>query len=425
MKKSKLMNNTMKKFRQTLAIKRNPINLKNSLKNYKKIEISSDNNSIFNIKTSVRSRLISDLSSNYPIQTQQNQRNKKSIFSEEKEEHNTITNSHYLNKSAKNKNRFQFDKIYNLKLNKFFFKKKSNIKNEIVQCETDNKKNPYDFINIIKKGKKIDKLAKQLILKLNDDEYYDTNKTYKNLFGNNITFRNGFFNGLNLVMNDQDDDKMEIHSLYNKINKDNIKEKNNLTNSDINNNNIYNNNLNKTQRIYKSNNLSNLPLFLREKANIQGTEILSPFCKEARDEFLFNKIFNSDFNRKIPKKFELINNKLNIFYAENENQYDEKLKKINNKLRLKGKRVVHEVGPTKDQVRLDKIKTTLSFIKKIFDYSYPNMVLSKVRKTGKYHDKRALTEMNIPPYKRAELLARKRNDILGNYLKMSINVQKS
>ena len=53
------------------------------------------------------------------------------------------------------------------------------------------------------------------------------------------------------------------------------------------------------------------------------------------------------------------------------------------------------------------------------------MVLSKVRKNGKYHDKRALTEMNIPPYKRAELLARKRNDILGNYLKMSINVQKS
>ena len=53
------------------------------------------------------------------------------------------------------------------------------------------------------------------------------------------------------------------------------------------------------------------------------------------------------------------------------------------------------------------------------------MVLSKVRKIGKYHDKRALTEMKIPPYKRAELLARKRNDILGNYLKMSINVQKS
>ena len=198
------------------------------------------------------------------------------------------------------------------------------------------------------------------------------------------------------------------------------KKNNNLTNSEI-----YNNNFNKTQKLFRANNLSHLPLFLREKANIQGTEILSPFCKEARDEFLFNKIFNSAFNRKLPKRFELIDNKLNIFYAENENQYDEKLKKINNKLRLKGKRVVHEVGPTKDQVRLDKIKTTLSFIKKIFDYSYPNMVLSKVRKKGKYHDKRALTEMNIPPYKRAELLARKRNDILGKYLQMSINVKKS
>jgi hypothetical protein len=53
------------------------------------------------------------------------------------------------------------------------------------------------------------------------------------------------------------------------------------------------------------------------------------------------------------------------------------------------------------------------------------MILSKVRKSGKYSDKRTLTQNNIPPYKRAELLARKRNDILGNYLKMSINVQKS
>ena len=424
MKKTSLINNPLKKFRQTLTIKRNPINLKNSLENYNKFEISTDNNSNFNIKASAQSKLISDSYSNHVIQTQQNQNNKKSFFSDEnrkfQEEQNQMSKTQYLNKSAKNKKIFQIDKIYNLKQNKFFFKN-DNIKNEKVQCETDNNKKYYDFRNIMKKDKKIDRMAKQLILKLNEDEYYDRNKTFKNLFGNNITLRNGFFNGVNLVVNNQDDDKMEIQSLYNKINKDNIMQNNNnLTNSEIN-----NNNFNKTQKLFRANNLSHLPLFLREKANIQGTEILSPFCKEARDEFLFNKIFNSAFNRKLPKRFELIDNKLNIFYAENENQYDEKLKKINNKLRLKGKRVVHEVGPTKDQVRLDKIKTTLSFIKKIFDYSYPNMVLSKVRKKGKYHDKRALTEMNIPPYKRAELLARKRNDILGKYLQMSINVKKS
>ena len=51
------------------------------------------------------------------------------------------------------------------------------------------------------------------------------------------------------------------------------------------------------------------------------------------------------------------------------------------------------------------------------------MILSKVRKSGKYSDKRTLTQNNIPPYKRAELLEKKRNDILEKYLKMSINVK--
>ena len=217
MKKSSLINNPLKKFRQTLTIKRNPINLKNSLENYNKFEISSDNNSNFNIKTSAQSKLISDSYSNHVIQTQQNQNNKKSFFSDEnrkfQEEQNQMSKTHYLNKSAKNKKIFQIDKIYNLKQNKFFFKN-NNIKNEIVQCETDNNKKYYDFRNIIQKDKKIDRMAKQLILKLNEDEYYDRNKTFKNLFGNNITLRNGFFNGVNLVVNNQDDDKMEIQSIY-------------------------------------------------------------------------------------------------------------------------------------------------------------------------------------------------------------------
>ena len=42
MKKTSLINNPLKKFRQTLTIKRNPINLKNSLENYNKFEISAD-----------------------------------------------------------------------------------------------------------------------------------------------------------------------------------------------------------------------------------------------------------------------------------------------------------------------------------------------------------------------------------------------
>ena len=273
--------------------------------------------------------------------------------------------------------------------------------------------------DLLRKDKIIDKMAKKLVLKLNEDEYYDREKTFRSFHGNNITLKNGFFNGVNLVLNEKDNKKGEEQSKNNNNNtiiKNNnypIRSKNIITNPNISN-----------KKIFQLNKMSNLPLYLRDKANIQGTEILSPFCKEARDEFLFNKIFNSEFNRKLPKKFELINNKLNIFYAENEYQYDKKLKKFNDKLRLKGKKIIHNVGPTKDQMKLDKIKTTLGFIKKIFDYSYPNMILARVRKQGK-NNKRSLTENNIPPYKKAELLAKRKNDFLEKYLRMSIDVQKS
>ena len=403
-RKTRLTNESSKKFRKILSIKKHPINLKSSFENSNKYDYSSENNSNLNIKTAAQSKMASESSSLRPTQTQPNNKIKKSFFYEEK---NKIQSLH----SKK-------EKYFSQKNNK------SNIKHEITQYEPQiifSYINEYN--NIIKNNKQIDRMAKKLVLKLNEEEYYDKDKTFKNYWGNKIILKNGFFNGVNLVMNNIDDEKNQTQF----INKTQIN-KMNFTSSKKNSillNNLSNNNPNKTQRNFNSNTHSNLPLFLRDKAHIQGTEILSPFCKEARDEFLFNKIFNSGLRRKIPKRFDLIDNKLNIFYAENEYQYNSILKKYNHKCKLQGKKIEHEVGPTKDQIKLNKIKSTLGFIKKIFDYSYPNMVLSKVRKSEKLYDKRANTEKNIPPFKRAELLAKKRNDIIEKYLKMSIDVQKS
>ena len=410
------------KFRQTLTIKIKPMNLRNSLDNNNKHEYSLESNSNMNIKTTAQSKLGSESSSIQPIQTLPNYKIKKLFFLEEKEKNknniNKMNKSHYINQSATNGNKFGLNGIFNLKKSNFLFKKNS-IRNEITQCEPDNVMHISGLDDLLRKDKIIDKMAKKLVLKLNEDEYYDREKTFRSFHGNNITLKNGFFNGVNLVLNEKDNKKGEEQSKNNNNNtiiKNNnypIRSKNIITNPNISN-----------KKIFQLNKMSNLPLYLRDKANIQGTEILSPFCKEARDEFLFNKIFNSEFNRKLPKKFELINNKLNIFYAENEYQYDKKLKKFNDKLRLQGKKIIHNVGPTKDQMKLDKIKTTLGFIKKIFDYSYPNMILARVRKQGK-NNKRSLTENNIPPYKKAELLAKRKNDFLEKYLRMSIDVQKS
>ena len=410
-KKNRLLNNSAQKFRKTLIIKRNIMNLKKGFaKSNKNNEYSQENISNFNIKTASNSKIATE-SSLLPAKTESEYKIRKNfLLSTEKNE----------------KSKQKYDKIYNL-TNKDFYKIKTNLnlKNEYIQCKPNNIKYIDEFRNIRKKDKKIDNMAKKLILKLNEDEYYNKEKAFKLYYGNNITLKNGFFNGENLVINNDNNTTTEnekiqslsVNNQYSKKNKLDFKYEQNLTQPNTNNTlkNI------KKNLLYK-NLPSNLPLYLRDKANIQGTEILSPFCKEARDEFLFNKIFNQG-GRKIPKRFELINNKLNIFYAENEIQYDEKLKKFNNKMKLKGKKIIHEVGPTKDQIKLNKIKSTLDFIKKIFDYSYPNMVLSKVRKSS--HEKHNSKENNIPPYKKAELLQKQRNDYLGKYLQLSLDIQKN
>ena len=54
-----------------------------------------------------------------------------------------------------------------------------------------------------------------------------------------------------------------------------------------------------------------------------------------KDDYIYDKIFLKVFKRRTDK--ELIDNKLNLFYAENEEQYENNLKKLNQELFLKDK----------------------------------------------------------------------------------------
>ena len=184
-RKIHLFNNSSKKFRKTLTIKRKNIILKNSFENSNKNDYSSENTSNINLKTAAQSKIASESSSIRRAKTQYNKKIKKSFFAEEKE--NKILN---LKKFIKNKN-----------------------KNEITQCETDNTLNLNESKNIMKNDKEIDRLAKKLILKLNEEEYYDKDRTFKYFFGNNISFKNGFFNGINLVTNYNDEKKDSQNTL--------------------------------------------------------------------------------------------------------------------------------------------------------------------------------------------------------------------
>ena len=97
-----------------------------------------------------------------------------------------------------------------------------------------------------------------------------------------------------------------------------------------------------------------LPDYLQESFNINKTNILSPFCAKARDNYLllkFFKYFNEKNNLKSDKKY--INNKLNIIYAENEEAYNMKLALLNKKLNKKGKidRYKIDFSPTEKLLR--------------------------------------------------------------------------
>ena len=309
-----------------------------------------------------------------------------------------------LNNSKKGENSIiKNQNIKNQKINK----------NEFIQCDSvNNSCFKTKILNMKTADKRIDNLAKKLAIKLNLEDKNDSNESKCGCGNNLITLKNGFFNGVNLVM-----------SLTPKKEKNENNETKNFENNEENDK----NNQNNTQpgNIYSNgyNHIpTNLPLFLRDKFNIKGTTILSPFCIEARDEFLFKKIFYEGERKKMSKRSNIIDNKLNIFYAPNHKQYVKNLIKFNEKLKKKGKKIL-QVGPTPTEKKLNSIKEKMSFMKKIVDYAYPNMVLARVRETEKVNKKRNKSELSLPPFMKAEILQKQRNRILGDFLKQSFYIQ--
>ena len=123
-----------------------------------------------------------------------------------------------------------------------------------------------------------------------------------------------------------------------------------------------------------------LPDYLQESFNIEKTNILSPFCTKARDNYLlikFFKYFNEKNNLKSDKKY--INNKLNIIYAENEEIYNKKLIQLNKKLNKKGKKDKYHIGLSPCEEQLRNMEKKVSFMKNIIEYAYPNTVMIKLR----------------------------------------------
>jgi len=133
----------------------------------------------------------------------------------------------------------------------------------------------------------------------------------------------------------------------------------------------------------------NLPDYLREEFKIKGTNILSPFCMKSRDKFImekFWKFLNKNNTLKTDKK-SLVDNKLNIEYAENEEMYQKKLRKINNILVMQGKRERYKYYLSPSERQLRDMEKKVTFMKDIVEVAFPNTAMIKIRDNRQYFKK--------------------------------------
>ena len=180
-----------------------------------------------------------------------------------------------------------------------------------------------------------------------------------------------------------------------------------------------------------SSSLPNLPKLKPEKRKnnfIPFTKVRSPLSVESREMNLYKRIFYYFAEKK--KKFKrdqkkYVNNKINIDYADSEEAYEQRLIKNNIKLLEKGEKIKHFSGPTFSDLKLKELITKVKFMKNIVDYSYPDMVLYKVKQGDKLLKIKDKTIVKHPPFKKADIEKKIKENNLLNHLNKAINISKS
>ena len=139
--------------------------------------------------------------------------------------------------------------------------------------------------------------------------------------------------------------------------------------------------------------------------------------------FLYNKIFPKIFIEH-NVKYNVVDNKLNIFYADNELQFKENLVKRNNYLKLRG-RPVKKMCINSRYVadKLRDVKRKIGFLKGITDYSFPSIILQKVKSKNKLYElNRKKKDKFILPYEEIEREANEINQIKNDILSKTIQI---
>ena len=139
--------------------------------------------------------------------------------------------------------------------------------------------------------------------------------------------------------------------------------------------------------------------------------------------FLYNKIFPKFFvEHNI--KYNVVDNKFNIFYAENERQFKENLIKRNNFLKLKGRPVKKMcINTLYVSDKLKDVKRKIGFLKGVTDYSFPSIILQKIKCKNKLYQLNKKKKTFYLPYEEVEKEDDKINQIKNKILSETILIE--
>ena len=134
---------------------------------------------------------------------------------------------------------------------------------------------------------------------------------------------------------------------------------------------------------YNNNNVNTLLLKNNLDKNNNDNNNKSEGMSKYYINFLYNQIFPKFFFER-HDKYNVVDNKLNIYYAENDAQFRENLSKKNKKLRSRGKKE-KKLIINRDYVsnKLLEIKRKIGFVKGVSDYSIPSIILQKIKYNNK------------------------------------------
>ncbi len=141
--------------------------------------------------------------------------------------------------------------------------------------------------------------------------------------------------------------------------------------------------------------------------------------------FLYNKIFPKFFiEHNI--KYNVIDNKLNIYYAENERQFEENLIKRNNYLKIRGKPAKKMcINTVYIADKLKDVKRKIGFLKGITDYSFPCIILQKVKSKNRLYELSHMKKMEYClPYEEIEREAKAINNMKAKLLSETLKMNK-